>query len=89
MENWNITAQINELPIIKDITFWHLIAATACGLLVKFVNILIGIVREHLQKTEDTLEKVSEILNSLVAENKIQEHKIETHEKRITKLEGT
>lgn len=89
MENWNITAQINEMPIIKDITFWHLISVGACGLLVKFVNILIGIVREHLQKTEDTLEKVSEILNSLVAENKIQEHKIEAHEKRLNKLEGT
>ena len=82
-------AQINELPIIKDITFWHLIAVTSCGFVVKFANILIGIVKEHLQKTEDTLKKVSEILNSLVAENKIQEHKIEAHEKRISKLEGT
>jgi hypothetical protein len=81
MEHWNITAQINEMPIIKDITFWHLLGTTACGLLIKILN-------KHLEKTESTLQKVTEILNSVVTKNEIQEVKIENHEKRIEKLES-
>jgi hypothetical protein len=71
---------MEEIPILKDITFWHLLGTTACGLLIKILN-------KHLEKTETTLQKVTEILNSVVTKNEIQEVKIENHEKRIEKLE--
>jgi hypothetical protein len=82
MENLKIlTAQINDIPILKDITFWHLLGTTACTLLIKVLN-------KHLEKTETTLEKVTEILNSVVTKNELQEFKIDNHEERLKKLES-
>lgn len=81
MENWKtVTAQINEIPILKDITFWHLLGTTACGLLIKVLN-------KHLEKTETTLQRVTEILNSVVTKNELQEFQISNHEQRLKKLE--
>lgn len=73
--------ELQDIPILKDITFWHLLATTSCGLLIKILN-------KHLTKTETTLEKVTELLNSVVTTNEVQEEKLKSHEKRIEKLEN-
>ena len=74
-------AQIDTIPILKDITFWHLLATTACGLLLRMLN-------KHMDKTEKTLEQVTTILNSVVTKNEVQEVKIENIDERVKKLEG-
>ncbi len=73
-------AQMESIPIIKDITFWHVLATTACTLLLKMLN-------KHLDKTEKTLENVTQILNSVVTKNEIQEVRLENVERRVDKLE--
>lgn len=72
---------MEEIPFIKDITFWHILATSACGIVIKMLN-------KHMEKTEKTLENITEILNSVVTKNEVQEVKIEEHEKRISKLES-
>lgn len=77
----NVILQIDTIPILKDITFWHLLATTACGLLLRMFN-------KHMDKTEKTLEQVTTILNSVVTKNEVQEVKIENIDERVKKLEG-
>jgi exosome complex RNA-binding protein Rrp4 len=74
-------AQIEEIPIIKDISFWHLIAVLACTLLGKMLN-------KHMEKTEKTLDNITQILNKVVADNEVQSVKIETIDKRVERLEN-
>ena len=74
-------AQLEQIPIIKDVTFWHLLSVTACGVLGKMLN-------KHIEKTEKTLEQVTALLSEVVSSNKVQDFKIENHEKRLEKLEG-
>jgi uncharacterized protein Yka (UPF0111/DUF47 family) len=76
-----LISQIDTIPILKDVTFWHLLATTACGLFLKMLN-------KHLDKTEKTLENVTQILNSVITKNEIQELRIKTVEKRVDKLEN-
>jgi hypothetical protein len=75
-----LLSQIDTLPIIKDITFWHLLATASCGLLIKMFN-------KHMTKIEATLEKVTEMLIEVKSSNELQDYKIESHDKRISKLE--
>lgn len=77
----NVIVQIDTIPILKDITFWHLLATTACGLLLRMLN-------KHMDKTEKTLEQVTTILNSVVTKNEVHEVKIENIDERVKKLEG-
>jgi hypothetical protein len=74
-------AQLENIPVLKDVTFWHLLAVVTCGLLGKMVN-------KYFEKTEKTLEQVTALLNEVVASNKIQEFRLDNHEKRLEKLEG-
>jgi hypothetical protein len=74
------SSHMEEIPILKDITFWHLLGTTACGLLIQILN-------KHLVKTDKTLEKLTDIANLLQIKSKVQEVKIENIENRLEKLE--
>ena len=76
-----LLGQIEEIPILKDVTFWHLLATTACGVLIKMLS-------KHMEKTESTLERVTTILNEVVVKNKVHEVQIDNHEKRLERLEN-
>jgi hypothetical protein len=75
-----LLSQIDTLPIIKDITFWHLLATASCGLLIKMFN-------KHMTKIEATLEKVTEMLIEVKSTNEIQDYKINNHEERLLSIE--
>lgn len=76
-----LLAQIDTIPILKDITFWHLLATGSCGVVIKLLN-------KHIDKTEATLERITDLLNSVVTKNEVQEEKLINHERRIEKLEN-
>jgi polyhydroxyalkanoate synthesis regulator phasin len=69
------------IPILQDITFWHLLATVSGGLLMKMLN-------KHMEKTEETLKDIKEILDSVVTKNEVQEVRIEQVERRVEKLEN-
>lgn len=74
-------SQVQNIPILKDITFWHALSVTAC-------SVVGWMLHRHLDKTEETLKDIKAILNSVVIKNAEQEVKIEHHEKRLEKLEN-
>lgn len=78
--NQDLLSQIDTLPIIKDVTFWHLLATASCGLLIKMFN-------KHMTKIEATLDRVTEMLNEVKSSNEVQNYKIDTHERRLIDLE--
>lgn len=73
---------MEEIPFIKDITFWHVLATTSCGIVIKLLN-------KHIDKTEKTLERVTDLLNSVITKNEVQEVRLNDHDKRIERLEGS
>lgn len=79
---------MEEIPIIKDITFWHLLSTASVGIIIKLATILIGLARDYMAKTEQTFKNITELLNSVVTKNETQEVKLDQHEKRIERLEG-
>lgn len=72
---------MEEIPIIKDISFWHILATTSCGIVIKMLY-------RYIEDNKKTLERITDILNSVVTKNEVQEVKIDQHEKRLEKLEG-
>ena len=79
---WQIVfLQMEGIPILQDITFWHLLATVSGGLLMKMLN-------KHMEKTEETLKDIKEILDSVVTKNEVQEVRIEQVERRVEKLEN-
>jgi len=74
-------SQIQDIPILKDITFWHFVGAGASAYAFKKFE-------KHMQNTDETLKSVTEILNRVVTQSELHEYQIENHEKRLEKLEN-
>jgi len=64
-----------------ELNFWHLIAVAACRLFWKLFS-------KHLNTQEQTLNDVKAILNKVVTQNEVQDVKLDSHEKRIERLEN-
>lgn len=86
---------MEEIPILKDVGFWELLATTSCVLLGRMISKYIDKTEKNFEKIEDTFEKmegtfksIHELLNSVVTKNEVQEVRIDEHEKRLEKLEG-
>lgn len=79
---------MEEIPIIKDITFWHFLSGGTGGALIYFMKQYLSEQKKNFEKIESTFESIQQILNSVVTKNEVQEVKIDQHEKRIEKLES-
>lgn len=79
---------MEEIPIIKDVGFWELLATIAGGAVVYFVKQYLEDTKKNFEKMESTFENIQQILNSVVVKNETQEVKIDQHEKRLEKLES-
>lgn len=76
-----VLAELKGIPIVEDVTFWHLISIIACGIVIKMLH-------RHLDKTEETLKDIKSILNELVTKGAVHDVKLDQHEKRIEQLEN-
>lgn len=80
MEEVETLTKADSIPIIKDITFWHLLATVSLGILLRITS-------KHFNRTEEILSRL--VTNDAVKDVKLENHddKLENHEKRLERLE--